>query len=361
MTIQTLLTQVTVGGKQIDAKQWECHLGAYGSINTFVVKTSGQDLRQSGINPFNLQDQTPLLPIKIYVILDGAQQLIFTGIVDSCELQAEDDIVEFMGRDNSAILRDTSTKLDKSQYFNQPISNIVQQIATQYGFTPKVTATTQLAGVKYVNNSGEEYAFADRPRPLWNTLQLLTKEAGYILYVNPKNELHFEQPGTSGNSVTATWNDTSLTAAMPIMNLSILKQARRSQSFTVTVFGYDQSAKQAVSATAVVNGGNGPTYYRRYPNLASVDAQAKADAAAADIARKGLIVKATVDGNAALNISDKLTIQESTADDLFGLNNQPMYISGLSHVFAMPGFESTEAEGFFTHITAALAITTGDE
>lgn len=361
MVANKITSRIIINGTELAAQNWTMHLGSYGSINTFQLVTSIQAVKLIKFDIFGQQKKNPAFPIQVYIVVNGIQSLIFTGIIDDIEGLWHTDELEITGRDNSAILRDEMQVLNQEQYFNQPISSVVTQIAQKYGFTPKVTSTSQLAGVRYLATNAEETAFTDKPRPLWHTLQLFAHITGYVLYVTPKNELYFGPPA-SGKNHTYVWRPSPANAdQVPVLELAIKQQSRRCQNFTVYVASYDNSTKQLTEYTAMGGTGSGPTYTFHPAGLTQADVVAYAQARVVEIARRDLIITTTVDGDPKIDVNDQITIQEANSGDLLGLSNQKMYVSGLTHSFQMPEYGSDTGEGFLSHITAIRNIQPVDE
>lgn len=360
-------TRVILNGTELPIINWSCQLGAAGNINHFEVTTSIKAMQKAGFDPFSDVKKNFDSKISIYIIQDDKQSLIFTGIVDQLEGIWHTDLIEIRGRDLSAILRDKFQAPSDMQYFNQPISEVVKQIAQQNGLgTGKITSTTQLAGTQYDAYQGQEYAFSDRPRPFWRTLQLFALECGFIMFVTPQGDLYFGKPGTGSNH-TFYWKPSQQDAQggqLPCYELNIIQQSRRCNQFTVNVYATDHNNNnQAAFASTEVNGSGGGGYvYNRHPfGLTPENAQQYADAIAEDIQRKEVTIQAMVEGDSSVNVNDKVRFQASHAGDLFSLNNQDMVISGVTQSFEMAKYEADTSAGFFTHITATGSIQPEDE
>ena len=389
----TVTSTATLNGQVIYPISWHCQLGAYGNINHFELTTSIKALQdpslvQSSPTSGNTGNSTAPFDIfasvkknfnsriQIYAKLDGVQTPVFAGIVDEIEALWHDDIIEIRGRDSSAILRDEFQAPSDINYNNQPISQIVTQYAQKYGFTPLVTPTTMMAGTQFDSYQSQEYNYADRPRPLWRSLQILAQQVGYIMFVTPRNELFFGKPGT-GAMHTYYWKPSPANvynkSQLPVHTLTAIQQSRRCNNFTVNVYAVDHNNnnQRAFATTVVYNGtassgqaasknaiaaGSGFVYNRHPFGLTPENAQQTADAIAEEIQRRELVFQATVDGDPTVNVNDKVTFLASTAGDLFSLNNQRLVIAGLTHTFEMPHYEATDGAGFWTNITATGSI-----
>jgi hypothetical protein len=362
---QVLLSGGTLSGPIIvPSISWNCNYSAYGSINQFHVRTSIKALKDMNYNIFQQFDQNPLTyQIQIFVTMNNVSTLIFNGLVDAVDASWHDDTVEITGRDLGAILRDTTATLDQDQYLNQFIGQIVTQIASNNGFgTSKIDPSKQYAGVRYTPAGGTEWAFTDRARPIWSVLHLLAKETGYLLFVDQQKNLVFGNPGEF--STNPQWQyywrpgqKRPNTNVLPILQLEATQQSRRCKDFKVQVYSYDRSSKLRTSAVSIDGDGTGQNYNMNIPGMSTPQVcQQTADAIKAEIERKKNTFKFTVDGNPQIQIGDLISVQEYEPGDLLGLSNQQCFVSGLSHSYQMASHESATAEGFLTHITAALNI-----
>jgi hypothetical protein len=362
-------TRVILNGTEMPVINWSCNLSSAGSISHFDVATSIKYLQTKGIDVFSLVKNNFSSRIQIYVIKNDSQKLIFSGIVDQVEGEWHNDLLEIRGRDLSAILRDEFLALSDMQYQNQPISEIVKQIAQKHGFgTSKITETSQLAGTQYDAYQSQEYTYSDRPRSFWRTLQLFAQECGFIVYVTPEADLYFGQPG-KGSSHSYYWMPTALGAGKSgpsgqpaIKEISINQQARRYSNFTVNVFATDHNNNnQQAFATTQDGKGNGVVYNKHPFGLSPENAQQYADAIAADLKRRAITAEVLIDGDASLKVNDKVMFMAANAGDLFSVSNQQLTVAALTHSFQMASYESSEGQGFYTHISASGAIDVEDE
>jgi hypothetical protein len=353
-------TRVILNGTEMPVISWSCQLGSVGNIDSFEVTTSIKYLQSKGIDVFSSVKDNFDSRIQIYIIQDDKQKLIFSGIVDQVEGLWHSDLLEIRGRDLSAVLRDEFQAPSDMQYNNQPISEIVKQIAQKYGLgTGKITDTAQLAGTQYDAYQSQEYTFADRPRPFWRTLQLFAQECGFVMFVDQQGDLFFGKPG-SGAQHTYYWRPTPQSAGKSgpggqpaCRELNIITQYRRYSNFTVNVFATDHNNNnQKAFAQSIDGKGNGVVYNRHPFGLTPENAQQYADAILADMKRRAVTINAMVDGDSTVNVNDRVTFMASNPGDLFSVNNQQLTVAGLTHSFAMATYESGEGGGFYTHIDA---------
>ena len=351
-----LVTNIRLPGITVPVLSWQCHLTSYGNLCTFEARTSIQQFKKFGYNIFEVQQSDFELECQIILIdnTGGTSQIVFDGIVDTVEGTWEDDIIEISGRDYSAVLRDKDDTLDK--YINQTVSQVVQGIATDNNILTSIDATSQIAGIRASTFQGEDWSMSTSPRPTWHIIQQLADEVGYVAYMDQHKVLHFEAPG-KGQTHAYYWRPDN-TVENPIMTLSMTQQSRRCSNFTLRVHGYDVNGKQTIFVDVVRGSGNGHFYHKSRQDLTAANAKEIADNLADEILRKNLVIKLVVEGNTDLNVNDQIQILESELGDLLGLDNRPLFITGILHSFSMPDYGSEEGDGFLTHITCNQMTTT---
>lgn len=346
---RNLTSQAIINGHKIPILTWTCNLTGYGNLNTFEVTTSIKQLKTLGYDIFADASKNPTLECQIILIdnTEGSSQIVFDGIVDRVEGLWEDDLLEINGRDFSAVLRDKTQSLDN--YVNQPISAIVQDIAQQSGLQSFVQSTDQIAGIKASTFQGEEWSYSTSPQSLWNIVQQLADEVGYIAYVDQHKVLHFLPEGQGPSTHQYYWRPK---IGANVKTLSILKQARRCENFTLHLHGYDRDGKETIVTDYVQGTGQGLFLSRRRPDVNAQNIDQVAKSIAESIARRNVVVKMVVEGNTDLNVNDQLKVLESESGDLLGMSNTQLFIVGLTHSFSMPDYPSNDGDGFYSHITA---------
>lgn len=366
MTTRALTTSAIIGNTTVPIISWQCHLNSYGNLSSFEVKTSIKALKDLNYNIFTEQKNNFTLECKIILIDNtaGNSEIVFDGIIDSVEGIWEEDIIEITGRDYSAVLRDKDVTLDK--YVNSTVSQVVQGLANDnkiQSFVQGVDANgnstdpnSQIAGIRASTFQGEDWAMSTHPQPAWHVIQQLADEVGYVAYMDQHKVLHFVPPAM-GTSHSYFWRPSG-DIENPIMNLSITQQSREYDNFTLRVHGYDPNGKETIYKDVVRGTGAGHFYNKSRQDLTGANYVQIANNLANEIQQKNLVVKMTVEGNLDLNVNDKLTVFDSELNDLLGLDNSPLFITGLLHSFEMPDYDSAESAGFLTHITANQAVST---
>ena len=347
-------THANINGNKVPLLTWQTHYTSYGNLCTFEAKTSIKALKQIGYNIFDDQVQTPDLECQIILNnrTSGSSGLVFDGIVDTVEGNWEEDLVEIAGRDFSAILRDTNDTLDK--YLNQTVTQVIQAIAQQYGLQTNIATVDQKTGIRSSTYQGEDWAFSAHPQPTWQLMQDLATEADMVLFIDSHKVLNLQSPG-KGSNHSFIWRPNQQQGTNPVKDLSILQQSRRCQNFTLMLHGYDASAKQTISYQKVVGQG-GQIIHKHRQDLNSQNCQQIADALAAEIQRKNLVVKFKVDGDLGINLNDTVAINEGESGDLLGLAAQSLFIVSVMHSFGDAEYGSIEGDGFWTHITCNQKI-----
>src|SRR5579872_846767 len=353
-TNRQLTTNVVIGGTSIPVIGWQCHLTSYGNLCTFEVTTSIQQIKQSGFDIFTKQQNNPTLECNIYLSdsSSGTSGLVFSGIVDTVNGTWEDDLIEISGRDYSAILRDTSQTLDK--YVNQTVGQVVQGICNDNNITATIQAPSQIAGIKVSTFQGENWSFSKNPQPTWHILQQLAEEVDCVVFMDRLKTLHFVAPGTVGTSHTYYWRplnpNNQFQSNNPITKLDMMQQSRRCNNFTLFLHGYDSDGKQTIFKQDNIGQG-GRIVHKNRQDLNSQNLDSIWNSLADEIQRKNTVAKMVVEGNLDLNVNDTINIYESESNDLLGLSGRNLYIASVIHSFSMADYGSSEADGFFTHVT----------
>ncbi|WP_143758766.1 phage late control D family protein [Desulforamulus ruminis] len=103
---------------------------------------------------------------------------IFTGRIDGIKPDFSSSMtVRLLGRDYSAPMIDTEYSV---AYQERTSSQVAQHLASKYGLTPRITATTAMVDRELFANKKE-----------WEVLQALADLEGFVCYVNKNKELYF--------------------------------------------------------------------------------------------------------------------------------------------------------------------------
>lgn len=221
---------------------------------------------------------------------------MISGVVDTVDWSIGQGSITISGRDLTAKLIQSKTD---AKYANQTASQIVTSIANDIGLTPKVTATTVLAGHYYEI----DHVRLQDNRTLWDLVCYLARQEGMVAYVSGK-ELHFEAPpdlsGTpyefyyvppaeAGGPARGNFADLHMERALTVAK-DIVVKVRSWNSRTKTAFTMIAKAAHTKSS------GDSQTYIFNIPGLTSAQAQKRAEELALELSKHER--KATISGHA---------------------------------------------------------------
>ncbi len=379
-----VVSQVTIEGKVLPVFEFSCTSGAYGSVGHCQITTSRIALNASGIN---LVDDTVKasgpLPIVIQVGTSASQQVqIFVGEYDDAKWDYLKDTVTIHGRDLAGGLVDQKFVLSKG-YANKTPDQLVIEIATQYGFTPMVTPVPAGPGGQLQTIGslmGVSGSYMSYPRPVWDVLQSLAREVGYLLYVTPQRQMIFAPPDEDDTPLALSWNMACAPGVIPLMDLKPSYAPRRNKTFSVIVLSHYGQSAQPTQGTAVVAGEpieipgqttikagiyigaagtrvrglassvlNGqPPYVHRSEGRTVQQCQSKAEAIARDIAKHVFKIDAVADGLPSLRLLQPLQLQ-GQVDSFLG---RKLYVNSITHSMRVPDGPEHGQAGFVTAFSA---------
>ena len=222
-----------------------------------------------------------------------------------------------------------------------------------------------------------------RSQSLWGILNILARDSGNEVYVDPDKNLVFGIPGA--NTPIPLLNlcykvNPVPSGSMPIRRPKVTHNVRRNASFRVLVLSYSPAAAQVTQGEAYVLGdgitangnqqispgvwsGNNaqlisnslqgqdakfPIYTFHIDGLTAQQAQARATAIAADIAKREFIVTLTADLIAKVRPMNKTKL--SGAIDQVFIGND-FYVNRYKHTYRMPRGTNTNDAGMLTELT----------
>lgn len=268
---------------------------------------------------------------------------------------------------------------------NRSVSQVVTDIANEFGYTPVINmegGSNVMAGALY----GGDHTYMTIPQNLWSILNTLARDTGNEVYTTPDRKLVFGMPGAGLSAIQLMWNmnpgtlpttwqsPTLQTVALPCANLQITHNPRRNSSFRVLVTSYDPGKAQITLGRATAIGSDLATsslpegvsvgaaaqaadnqlladakaknqgisagnlshiqlYTFHWDGLTSDDANARAAAIAADIQKRLLLLRCTIDGLPTLTPTQPLTLQGPISSTFLG---NVWYVSGFQHKFELP-------------------------
>lgn len=426
MSAPELVFKIEVDNKIIPASQFNITGGAYGSVGHVDITTSLTALNDAKIDLFDITSNKPgftEIDVSVQTTQSGPSQSniagtsaggpgtgertqtrIFGGEYLSTMWDMDTDLVHIKGRDWAGQLVDQKrvlTKIAKAiesvlrplapgrvtasgiSGENQKIGDIVTSIANEFGFTPVLN----LSDTKGNPSVGTLYGSADQaflplPQSLWNILNQIARDTGYVVYVTPKKELVFGEPGAGLETIQLSWNKSNIPSGyVPCKNLKLEHNPRRNSTFRVVVMSYDPHGAAPVVGRAIYVGGNfagskglnagissGQDATSEDKALAKLDvsvkqvalytfhvdglSQEQADMRAAtiatDIAKRDVTIAGSIDGLPAILPTQKLQIVGDVPDAFTPFT---FYVSQYSQVFTLPDGRRSDA-GWMTNFTA---------
>lgn len=392
--------------------------GSYGSIGHAVLCTNQGLLTSSGISLFDIASSASgSVEIDLDVTLEGddqSPQRIFSGELVDTHWRYDLDEVEIHARDWAGLLVDQKRILAKlaNQIVkalaplrpgqtltssgvatqNQTVGNIVTAIANEFGLTPVLNLSNGNPTYGSIYGSSDT-VFTSMPQSLWSVLCQLARDTGYDVYVTPKKELVFGEPGAGLSTLKLSYNTNPVPdGAVPCRKLEVEHHPRRNATFRVIVLGYDPARAQTVIGRAnvvgsglagqaglrpgVTSGSSAavtdkalaalgkhanvsevPLYTFHIDGITAAQAQQKAEAIATDISKRELIMNAEFDIYPGITPTQPVSVSGSVDDFVSG--NQ-FYVNSYTHTFRMPrgGGRDTNS-GLMTHIRALDIPTLG--
>lgn len=408
----TLSITCSIGGVSVPVSGCDVIGGSFGSIGSATVTSSLRMMRIQKIDIFEIGGSTSQVPVYITVGSDSQTSNIFGGEFVHSEWDFASDTLTVHMRDWAGVLVDQKRVLTRDvapitqalqplapgqnlsaagvSTMNRLVSQIVTDIAGEFGFTPVVnmqSGTDVKAGAIY---GSADHVFMTIPQSLWSVLNTLARDTGNEVYVTPDKKLVFGPPGAGLDRLKFSWNEPKVDQIIPVSNLQVTHQPRRNSTFRVLIISYDPAkatttigratmvdanlaAKRATAGLHVgtdavsvdsalakgdTSGGSGlgsdrslthiQLYTFHWDGLTTDAANARAAAIATDIAKRLLLANFTIDGFPELRPTQSLTITGSDLPD--PVSGNVWYVSGYRHSWRLPGGRS--GSGFQTHISA---------
>jgi hypothetical protein len=269
---------------------------------------------------------------------------------------------------------------------NQQVGNIVNSIAAEFGFTPVLNLSSGNPTVGTLYGSTDQ-SFITIPQTLWTILNQLARDTGYDCYVTPLKELVFGLPGAGLPTLQFCFNATPGQGQLPCKHVKIEHHPRRNSTFRVLVISYDPTHAQATLGRATyignafanqggltpgLNTGQAavtadsqisglekaganisstqiPLYSFNVDGLNADQVTQKAGSIATDIAKRELILSATVDGLPSVLPTQMITL---SGDVAAAFSAPTFYVSGYHQEFVLPTHRSHHDAGWVTKVTA---------
>jgi hypothetical protein len=346
---------------------------------------------------------------------------IFGGEYIKTTFSFDDDTVEIQARDWAGVLVDQRrilTKIGKAaeKVFrplapgrvspggianeNQKVGDIVNSIAQEFGFNPVLHLSggrNPTVGTLYGSN---DQSFITIPQSLWNVLNQLARDTGYDVYVTPTKDLVFGEPGVGQDTLQLSFNVAPQSDQRPCRAARVEHHPRRNSTFRVLVRSYDPTSGVTTLGRATYVGGNYagqhglaagmstgsaaatadkniealqkggdkltvnqiPLYSFHVDGLSTAQADLKAESIATDIAKRELILTATIDGYPSLLPTQMIRLNGDVRPEF---SSPTFYVSGYTQTFTLPTGAGRADSGWVSHITAlnipTEAIAKGNE
>lgn len=379
--LRTVNTSVVIAGTEFPVSKWTCTLANAGSMGTCSAGGSLSDLIDSGLDVIAASQAANGAELDIYVGYNNDNQLIFSGVVDTCDLDWDSDTWEIKGRDHSAALADGKQTMAGLNYRGQSVAQIVQQIADKFGFDTQITDPGIQAGpLMHTENS-----FNPQPQTYWHLLQSLAENVGYECYLLPDQTLYFGPEQEQGNITVNYGAERGSGAENPGWGLKASYNPRNNSNIVVKALSLNPQTTQAVSATAHArqtklgrgrrtatsktanpglrypkagsSGSKAPAksiLYIRCPGMTPDQAQARCQAMADNLAKHQIIVEMSIEGLPSLVLHSTVQMVETTID-LYSFAGVPLNVSEVTHSFDMPG-DGDSSGGFVTSFRALAQV-----
>lgn len=433
---------VTVNNTVVPFTRFRMTGGAYGSVGHVSIDTSFTMLQQMGIDLFSITSGSPgfvEVDIAVKQVSQSPSQAggygtggttagqsqtstrIFGGEYVRTDYDFDQDLVHIHARDWAGVLVDQKrilTKIGKAvekvlaplapgrvtvagiSNENQQIGNIVNSIATEFGFNAILNLTNGNPTVGTLYGSADQ-SFITVPQSLWSILNQLARDTGYDVYVTPTKDLVFGEPGAGLDTIRLSWNVGPGQGQLPCRDLRIEHHPRRNSTFRVLVISYDPTKAQATLGRATYVGANYagqhgltagmsvggaavsadknilalqqggvklsvaqiPLYTFHVEGLSADQANVRAESIATDIAKRELILSTCVDGMSSVLPTQKIQLSGDLPSEF---TNSTYYVSGYEQVFVMPDpRQHSHDAGWTTRVTAlnipTEALAKGDE
>lgn len=370
---------LTLGGSEVDCFYWRVEKGTYGKLGNVVAKTSLSWLNAKSVDIGGLQKAKDKVPVS--VLLNG--DTVFGGVYTQAFYDANADEVEIHCRDYAGALFDARRSLADLQLDNIKVSELVQKIAQQFKYDTDVQISNDPLIGTILDNSSK---YATSPRPLWGLLVYLARQVGANIHCDDDGKLimHDEATGKTQNWIWGSQPSNNSSDKTPILKLKWLHQPERNKNFSVIVRSHHQQSTEITIGHASIAGEeiqiegqkNIPAgfytgadsakfksqtttaglgipiyYYTGKDGLKASEVQASAEGIAREIAKRLLVVDATIDGDGSVEPNMQLNIEDQS-NQLLGFANQQLFISQVSHEFHMQDSESVGEEGVKTTVKA---------
>ncbi len=323
---------LNINGQRVPFLSWEVDQNSFYAADTFRFTVaisslpSGRDATWwAGVTEIDVEIFAGFPPNPDSFTIADLQSLI-VGRVDELTYDPHTQTIEASGRDLTGLLIDDKVTLKLT---NQTSSQIATKLATQYGLTPVVKATSTKVGVYYQI----EHAKADASKPAWDLLTWLARKENFVVYIQGK-ELHFE-PAPTAKQTPRTFTFTPPSGAIGYSSfdgtdIKVSRSLTLAKDVRVEVRSWNAKTKRVIIKTAQaahsknrvarrspIPTGETQTYSYTIPGLTPEAAQNRANQLAVEISAHE--VKLEIEGPADNHLSrtDVIQLKGTPFDQVF--------------------------------------------
>jgi len=399
--IKTYETTVLIDKQEVPCKGWNITGGAFGSVGTVRLTTTCEMLDAAGVDLVGLVDASKIIPIDVFIDIDGKKTQIFGGFYDDNDGEWPQEEITLNGRDWAGLLMDKKSCIAGE---TKTVERIVTELCQFSGITPQITGN---ADVKPGTDLNGANILTMGPQEHWSVIQKLAQFLGYEVTVLPQKILVFGPPDLNPPQRTFHYkaDPGSKPDLIKLLKLHTKNNNRRNKTFRVVVTSWDQqrvarSTGQAVvlgddvsntglgkstynpstgqiqtsistggSIPAGIYGGSSgpivsntiddklkdkPIFRFNRSGLSPAQAQKEADSIAQDLAKREFVITGVISGMPEIKAHDRLTIEDHEKGLLKPFASRGYSIVGFEHSFSM-----NERNTEYTTKFSAVAIPPG--
>lgn len=279
-------------------------------------------------NPFYRWDQLTTIEIEILLGFPNNPtnfaktdlKSFLLGNVDDVEYDPKENTLRLSGRDLTSKLIDYKRAITFSSG-SLKASDVVSQIASERGLTPRITATPVPTGT-YTQII---HALVKSNSTYWDIIVRLAQVEGFQAYVRGK-ELFFEpRVAPNADPYLIKYKAADETVGHISMNTTALSFNRNltvAKDIKVVILSYDKTAKKAISESATrtrsksktaggINKQSDPPqeYVYNVPGLTADKARARAQQKLEELSRHEMNMRATVPGDIDLTAQSVVKVE----------------------------------------------------
>ena len=313
---------ISLGGTKILCKSATVTQNATGSSSSFAAEVPIDLLLANGWTMSSLASQ-PEIDGSIYISNDIAGDangtLMITGVVDDIEIHIPAMSVSITGRDLSAKMHNN---LNTTQYLNQTSSQIVQNIAGNYGLGVSGGSSSGMVGREYTKDFVKMFDGESD----WSAVRALAEIEGFAVFVKGgSSSLYFGQPGQNGSySVSYQPPTPDSPAAGDFLQISLHRNLNLGGTVTTNASAFDPHTKKTLKAKATCSGNDGNTlgYDCRGANLTQDQLEKLAKTRVGMAVRHEMEIDAELVGDTSLvaGMSLKISGTQSAFDNSYDVD-----------------------------------------